>query len=393
MPVSVQYEISETRMRSFILGGKFSMASLSLKNVCKVYPNGFVAVKDFNLEIADQEFIIFVGPSGCGKSTTLRMIAGLEEISSGELWIGDKLVNDVEPKDRDIAMVFQNYALYPHMSVYDNMAFGLKLRKVPKAEIDKSVHEAAKILDIEHLLDRKPKALSGGQRQRVAMGRAIVRSPKVFLMDEPLSNLDAKLRVQMRVEISKLHQRLETTIIYVTHDQTEAMTLGTRIVVMKDGVVQQVDSPKNLYDKPVNLFVAGFMGSPQMNFIDAEVVQSGSQVTLKMSDTVSITLPAEKSEKLKSYVGKTVVVGIRPEDIKDDEEFVAAHADHTFEAQVKVYELLGAEVNLHYDIAQTTCTAKVNPRTTARPGDTVKFAMDIARLHVFDKETEQVITH
>ncbi|HRL55783.1 MAG TPA: sn-glycerol-3-phosphate ABC transporter ATP-binding protein UgpC [Lachnospira sp.] len=366
------------------------MASLSLKNVCKVYPNGFVAVKDFNLEIADKEFIIFVGPSGCGKSTTLRMIAGLEEISSGELWIGDKLVNDVEPKDRDIAMVFQNYALYPHMTVYDNMAFGLKLRKVPKADIDKAVHEAAKILDIEHLLDRKPKALSGGQRQRVAMGRAIVRSPKVFLMDEPLSNLDAKLRVQMRVEISKLHQRLETTIIYVTHDQTEAMTLGTRIVVLKDGIIQQVDTPSNLYNTPNNLFVAGFIGSPQMNLIDAEVVQSGSQVTLKMSDTVSITLPAEKSEKLKSYVGKTVVVGIRPEDIKDDEEFVAAHADHTFEAQVKVYELLGAEVNLHYDIAQTTCTAKVNPRTTARPGDTVKFAMDIARLHVFDKETEQV---
>ena len=225
------------------------------------------------------------------------------------------------------------------------------------------------------------------------MGRAIVRSPKVFLMDEPLSNLDAKLRVQMRVEISKLHQRLETTIIYVTHDQTEAMTLGTRIVVLKDGIIQQVDTPSNLYNTPNNLFVAGFIGSPQMNLIDAEVVQSGSQVTLKMSDTVAITLPAEKSEKLKSYVGKTVVVGIRPEDIKDDEEFVAAHADHTFEAQVKVYELLGAEVNLHYDIAQTTCTAKVNPRTTARPGDTVKFAMDIARLHVFDKETEQVITH
>ena len=324
------------------------MASLSLKNVCKVYPNGFVAVKDFNLEIADKEFIIFVGPSGCGKSTTLRMIAGLEEISSGELWIGDKLVNDVEPKDRDIAMVFQNYALYPHMTVYDNMAFGLKLRKVPKADIDKAVHEAAKILDIEHLLDRKPKALSGGQRQRVAMGRAIVRSPKVFLMDEPLSNLDAKLRVQMRVEISKLHQRLETTIIYVTHDQTEAMTLGTRIVVLKDGIIQQVDTPSNLYNTPNNLFVAGFIGSPQMNLIDAEVVQSGSQVTLKMSDTVSITLPAEKSEKLKSYVGKTVVVGIRPEDIKDDEEFVAAHADHTFEAQVKVYELLGAEVNLRF---------------------------------------------
>jgi len=371
------------------------MASLSLKNVCKVYPNGFVAVKDFNLEIADQEFIIFVGPSGCGKSTTLRMIAGLEEISSGELWIGDKIVNDVEPKDRDIAMVFQNYALYPHMSVYDNMAFGLKLRKVPKAEIDKAVHEAAKILDIEHLLDRKPKALSGGQRQRVAMGRAIVRSPKVFLMDEPLSNLDAKLRVQMRVEISKLHQRLQTTIIYVTHDQTEAMTLGTRIVVLKDGIVQQVDTPQNLYNTPNNIFVAGFIGSPQMNLVDAEVIANGSVVDLKLSDTVTITLPAEKSKKLidGNYVGKTVVVGIRPEDVKDDADFVAKNADSKFVATVKVYELLGAEVNLHYEIGDVTCTAKVNPRTTARPGDEVTFAMDVDRLHVFDKETEIVVTH
>ena len=325
------------------------MASLSLKNVCKVYPNGFVAVKDFNLEIADQEFIIFVGPSGCGKSTTLRMIAGLEEISSGELWIGDKMVNDVEPKDRDIAMVFQNYALYPHMSVYDNMAFGLKLRKVPKAEIDKAVHEAAKILDIEHLLDRKPKALSGGQRQRVAMGR----------------------------------------------DQTEAMTLGTRIVVLKDGIIQQVDTPQNLYNTPNNIFVAGFIGSPQMNLIDAEVKANGSQVDLVLSDTVTITLPAEKSKKLidGNYVGKTVVVGIRPEDVKDDAEFIAKNADSKFTATVKVYELLGAEVNLHYEIGDVTCTAKVNPRTTARPGDEVTFAMDVERLHVFDKETEIVITH
>ena len=257
------------------------MASLSLKNINKVYPNGFVAVKDFNLEIEDKEFIIFVGPSGCGKSTTLRMIAGLEDISSGELRIGDKLVNDVEPKDRDIAMVFQNYALYPHMTVYDNMAFGLKLRKVPKEEIDKMVREAAKILDLEALLDRKPKALSGGQRQRVAMGRAIVRNPKVFLMDEPLSNLDAKLRGQMRIEISKLHQRLGTTIIYVTHDQTEAMTLGTRIVVMNAGVVQQVDTPQVLYDTPCNLFVAGFIGSPQMNFVDAVCKINGNKVALQ----------------------------------------------------------------------------------------------------------------
>ena len=371
------------------------MASLSLKNVCKVYPNGFVAVKDFNLEIADQEFIIFVGPSGCGKSTTLRMIAGLEEISSGELWIGDKMVNDVEPKDRDIAMVFQNYALYPHMSVYDNMAFGLKLRKVPKAEIDKAVHEAAKILDIEHLLDRKPKALSGGQRQRVAMGRAIVRSPKVFLMDEPLSNLDAKLRVQMRVEISKLHQRLQTTIIYVTHDQTEAMTLGTRIVVLKDGIIQQVDTPQNLYNTPNNIFVAGFIGSPQMNLIDAEVKANGSQVDLVLSDTVTITLPVEKSKKLidGNYVGKTVVVGIRPEDVKDDAEFIAKNADSKFTATVKVYELLGAEVYLYFDLDEFQMTARVDPRTTARPGDVVKFAIDVEKIHIFDKETELVITN
>ena len=247
------------------------MANLSLKHIYKVYPGDVTAVKDFNLEIADKEFIVFVGPSGCGKSTTLRMIAGLEEISKGELYIGDRLVNEVEPKERDIAMVFQSYALYPHMTVYDNMAFGLKLRKVPKDEIDKKVKDAAKILDIEHLLDRKPKALSGGQRQRVALGRAIVREPKVFLMDEPLSNLDAKLRVQMRTEISKLHQRLQTTFIYVTHDQVEAMTMGTRIVVMKDGIVQQVDSPQEIYNNPANIFVAGFIGSPQMNFIDGTI--------------------------------------------------------------------------------------------------------------------------
>ena len=369
------------------------MASLSLKGIQKIYPNGFHAVKDFNLEIADKEFIIFVGPSGCGKSTTLRMIAGLEEISSGELWIGDKMVNDVEPKDRDIAMVFQNYALYPHMSVYDNMAFGLKLRKVPKAEIDKAVHEAAKILDIEHLLDRKPKALSGGQRQRVAMGRAIVRSPKVFLMDEPLSNLDAKLRVQMRVEISKLHQRLQTTIIYVTHDQTEAMTLGTRIVVLKDGIIQQVDTPQNLYNTPNNIFVAGFIGSPQMNFLDATVEVNGDTASLKVAGS-NIPLPPAKSKKLieGGYAGKTVTFGIRPEDVYDSEMFIET-SKCVFESTIKVYELLGAEVNLHYEIGDVTCTAKVNPRTTARPGDEVEFAMDVARLHVFDKETEMVITH
>ena len=370
------------------------MASLSLKNVCKVYPNGFEAVKNFNLEIADKEFIIFVGPSGCGKSTTLRMIAGLEDISSGELKIGDKVVNDVEPKDRDIAMVFQNYALYPHMSVYDNMAFGLKLRKVPKPEIDKMVREAAKVLDLTPLLDRKPKALSGGQRQRVAMGRAIVRNPKVFLMDEPLSNLDAKLRVQMRIEIAKLHQRLGTTIIYVTHDQTEAMTLGTRIVVMKDGVIQQVDTPQNLYDKPQNLFVAGFMGSPQMNFLDATVEVNGEAVSLKV-DSLSIPLPPAKAKKLieGGYAGKTVTFGIRPEDIYDSEMMVEAKSESTFETTIRVYELLGAEVFLYADLAEFPITARVDPRTTARPGDKVKFAIDVEKIHVFDKETEQIITN
>ena len=368
------------------------MASLSLKNVTKAYPNGFVAVKDFNLEIADKEFIIFVGPSGCGKSTTLRMIAGLEDISSGELYIDGKLVNDVEPKDRDIAMVFQNYALYPHMSVYDNMAFGLKLRKTPKAEIDKLVHEAAKILDLEHLLDRKPKALSGGQRQRVAMGRAIVRNPKVFLMDEPLSNLDAKLRGQMRVEISKLHQRLQATIIYVTHDQTEAMTLGTRIVVMKDGVIQQVDSPQNLYDKPCNKFVAGFIAAPQMNKIDADVKESGADVTLTFGGH-TITLPAEKAKivKEKGYVGKTVTIGIRPEDLHDDEAWLQASPKSVIEATIRVYELLGAEVNLYFDIDDAQFIARVNPRTTARVGSVVKIALDMSKVHVFDKETELII--
>ena len=370
------------------------MASLSLKNICKVYPNGFEAVKDFNLEIADKEFIIFVGPSGCGKSTTLRMIAGLEDISSGELKIGDRVVNDVEPKDRDIAMVFQNYALYPHMTVYDNMAFGLKLRKVPKDQIDKMVREAAKILDLDKLLDRKPKALSGGQRQRVAMGRAIVRDPKVFLMDEPLSNLDAKLRVQMRIEISKLHQRLGATIIYVTHDQTEAMTLGTRIVVMKDGIVQQVDSPQNLYNHPGNLFVAGFIGSPQMNFMDAVVNVKGNDVDLKVG-SFDIKLPAAKAKALidGGYAGKTVVMGIRPEDVHDDAAFVAAHPDTKIEATIRVYELLGAEVFLYFDLENFPMTARVNPTTTARTGSNVTFALDADKIHVFDKETELTITN
>ena len=368
------------------------MASLSLQHINKTYPNGFQAVKDFNLEIEDKEFIIFIGPSGCGKSTTLRMIAGLEEISGGTLKIGDKVMNDVEPKDRDIAMVFQNYALYPHMTVYDNMAFGLKLRKVPKDQIDKAVREAARILDLEKLLDRKPKALSGGQRQRVAMGRAIVRNPKVFLMDEPLSNLDAKLRVQMRIEISKIHQRLGATIIYVTHDQTEAMTLGTRIVVMKDGVVQQVDTPQHLYEQPGNLFVAGFMGSPQMNFLDAQIAEKGGDLIAKVGE-YDIVIPAAKAKVLKDggYVGKTVVLGIRPEDIHDSQMFIEASPSVPMTSTVKVYELLGAEVFLYFDVNGTQVTARVDPRTNSKTGDTIKFAFDMEKSHFFDKETELTI--
>ena len=370
------------------------MASLSLKNVCKVYDNGFEAVKDFNLDVEDKEFIIFVGPSGCGKSTTLRMIAGLEEISSGDLIIDGKRMNDIEPKDRDIAMVFQNYALYPHMTVFDNMAFGLKLRKVPKEEIKAKVEEAARILDLEKLLDRKPKALSGGQRQRVAMGRAIVRNPKVFLMDEPLSNLDAKLRVQMRSEIASLHNRLGATIIYVTHDQTEAMTLGTRIVVLKDGVIMQVDSPQKLYNQPQNLFVAGFIGSPQMTFVDAKCVVEGSKVTLNF-DNYSIELPEAKAKKLidGGYNGKEVILGIRPEDISDDSESIAKFAGSVVESDVTGYELLGAEVLLYYTIAGANMTARVSADTPARYGDHIKLALDPSKIHVFDKETELTITN
>ena len=370
------------------------MASLSLKHINKTYPNGFEAVKDFNLEIEDKEFIIFVGPSGCGKSTTLRMIAGLEDITSGELKIGDKVVNDVEPKDRDIAMVFQNYALYPHMTVYDNMAFGLKLRKVPKDQIDKMVREAAKILDLEPLLDRKPKALSGGQRQRVAMGRAIVRDPKVFLMDEPLSNLDAKLRGQMRIEISKLHQRLGTTIIYVTHDQTEAMTLGTRIVVMNAGIVQQVDTPQTLYDYPCNQFVAGFIGSPQMNFIDAQCVVEGAKAFLKF-DKYQVELPEAKAKKLidGGYAGKNVVFGIRPEDIYDSAEHLDKFATCKIDSDVTGYELLGAEVLLYFTVAGANMSARVDSDTPARYGDHIELAFDPHKIHVFDKETELTITN
>ncbi len=369
------------------------MASVQLENVSKIYPNGVKAVKDFNLDVKDKEFIIFVGPSGCGKSTTLRMIAGLEDISEGTLKIDGKVMNNVEPKDRDIAMVFQNYALYPHMTVFDNMAFGLKLRKVPKDEIKKKVDEAADILGLKPYLDRKPKALSGGQRQRVAMGRAIVRNPKVFLMDEPLSNLDAKLRVQMRTEISRLHDRLGATIIYVTHDQTEAMTLGTRIVVMKDGVVQQVDTPQNLYNTPCNLFVAGFIGSPQMNFLDAKITKEGSTVFATIDDA-KLEIPAAKAKALEDqgYVGKTVVMGIRPEHLND--AAIDEHpTDNKITAKIRVYELLGAEVYLYFDFGGTQMTARVDPKTTAKMGEETTFTLDMNMAHFFDKETELTITN
>ncbi len=368
------------------------MADLQLKHMYKIYSGGVTAVSDFCLDIEDKEFIVLVGPSGCGKSTTLRMIAGLEEISKGELYIGGQLVNDVAPKDRDIAMVFQNYALYPHMTVFDNMAFGLKLRKTPKDEISKRVHEAAKILDIEHLLERKPKALSGGQRQRVALGRAIVRNPKVFLMDEPLSNLDAKLRVSMRTEINKLHKKLGTTFIYVTHDQTEAMTMGTRIIVMKDGVVQQVDSPVNLYNKPCNMFVAGFIGSPQMNFVEAVLTKNADGVFLNFEGE-TIQLPGGKAQNpvLDEYNGKTVVLGIRPENIHDEESFLATKPEATVNAYVDVTEMMGAEYYLYLNVAGKPFTARVNPRTTAKMGDTIKVAFDTNRIHLFDKDTELAI--
>ncbi len=368
------------------------MASLQLKNIYKRYSGGVTAVTDFSLDIADKEFVILVGPSGCGKSTTLRMIAGLEEISEGELYIGDKLMNDVAPKDRDIAMVFQNYALYPHMTVFENMAFGLKLRKTPKDEIKKRVQEAARILDIEHLLERKPKALSGGQRQRVALGRAIVREPKVFLMDEPLSNLDAKLRVQMRSEISKLHQRLQTTFIYVTHDQTEALTMGTRIVVMKDGIMQQVDSPQELYNHPVNMFVAGFIGSPQMNFCDAVVVEENGAICVKFGSN-TVALSPEKAEKAKEYIGQTVVMGIRPEDLYDDSDSLEKFADYIVNADVEVTELMGAETYLYLVIDGINFVARVRPDSTAAINTTIKIALDPLKIHLFDKETEKRITN
>ena len=365
------------------------MAGISMRHIQKRYENSeALSVIDFNLEIQDKEFIVFVGPSGCGKSTTLRMIAGLEDITEGELHIGDRVVNDVAPKDRDIAMVFQNYALYPHMNVYDNMAFGLKLRKFKKEEIDRRVKDAARILGLEQYLDRKPKALSGGQRQRVALGRAIVRDPQVFLMDEPLSNLDAKLRVQMRAEISKLHQRLQTTTIYVTHDQTEAMTMATRIVVMKDGLIQQVGSPKEVYDQPDNIFVGGFIGSPAMNFLNVKL-EEGRAVIGKQS----IKIPEGKMKMLRDqgYVNKDVVLGIRPEDFHDEPVFIDASKDTSFEATIDVSELMGAESYLYSSFEGQDFVARVDSRSDVKSGQKIKLALDMNKSHFFDKDSEQRI--
>ncbi|MBQ5334596.1 MAG: sn-glycerol-3-phosphate ABC transporter ATP-binding protein UgpC [Oscillospiraceae bacterium] len=377
------------------------MASLSLRGIYKKYPGGVVAVSDVNLEIRDKEFIVLVGPSGCGKSTTLRMIAGLEEISEGELYIGDRLVNDIAPKDRDIAMVFQNYALYPHMTVFENMAFGLKLRKVPKDEIARKVEEAARILDLTPLLNRKPKAMSGGQRQRVALGRAIVRNPQVFLLDEPLSNLDAKLRAQMRTEIALLHKRLGTTFIYVTHDQTEAMTMGDRIVVMKGGFVQQIDTPQNLYETPCNKFVAGFLGSPQMNFIDATLIYRDGQYVVQFgsSDTkvsrgakYEVVLPQSKiTPDLEHYIDKEVIMGIRPENVHDEPQYLASATTGIVKCNVEITELMGAEVYLYLECEGSKITARVSPKSTARPQDEIDVVFDAEAIHLFDKETEKTI--
>lgn len=365
------------------------MATLSLKHIDKIYDNQVQAVFDFNLDIADKEFIVFVGPSGCGKSTTLRMIAGLEDISSGELYIDGQLMNDVAPKNRDIAMVFQSYALYPHMTVYDNIAFGLKIAKVPKDEIDRRVRAVAKAIDIEQYLDRKPKALSGGQRQRVALGRAIVREPKVFLMDEPLSNLDAKLRVQMRVEILKIYQQLGTTFIYVTHDQTEAMTMGTRIVVMKDGRIQQVAAPTFLYEHPINKFVAGFIGSPQMNFRDGKIVEREGKMYIELSD-ISLEIPEDKGTilKEKGYIGKVVTMGIRPEDISTYPHYIMSHPESSFQSEIDVVELMGAESYIHMTKDNQPFVVKVSGSTALRTGDQGSFTYLMNKAHFFDKESE-----
>jgi multiple sugar transport system ATP-binding protein len=361
------------------------MAELALEHIYKIYDNKVTAVEDFNLHIEDKEFIVFVGPSGCGKSTTLRMIAGLEDISKGDFYIDGKRVNDVAPKDRDIAMVFQNYALYPHMTVYDNMAFGLKLRKFPKDEIDRRVKEAAKILGLETYLSRKPKALSGGQRQRVALGRAIVRDAKVFLMDEPLSNLDAKLRVAMRAEIAKLHRRLQTTTIYVTHDQTEAMTMATRLVVMKDGIIQQIGAPKEVYEKPENIFVGGFIGSPAMNFFKGKLSDGKFSI-----ENIAISIPEGKMKYLRDlgYVGKDIVMGVRPEDIHDEPIFIESSEGTKISAKVDVSELLGAETMVYSSVGGQDFVARLDSRSHITPGETINLAFDMNKSHFFDPDTE-----
>lgn len=368
------------------------MAGIKLQNVYKIYSDGFTAVDNFNLEITDKEFIVLVGPSGCGKSTTLRMIAGLEEISKGEISIGDRVVNKIPPKDRNIAMVFQSYALYPNKNVYKNMAFSLELHKMPKDEIRERVINAAKILDIEHLLDRKPRALSGGQRQRVALGRAMVRNPDVFLLDEPLSNLDAKLRAAMRTEIIKLHHDLGTTFIYVTHDQTEAMTMGDRIVVMRDGVIQQVDTPQRIYEHPVNMFVAGFIGSPQMNFISATLIQkSEGSFLLDLGESTLPICNDMHAEAFASYAGKQIIVGIRPEDISDSSTAVSEHKDSLIRGLVEVRELMGSEAYLYVKYGNERLTARVDKSSTAKADDTVILAVDENKIHLFDKETGERI--
>jgi multiple sugar transport system ATP-binding protein len=363
------------------------MASVTFEHVWKKFGD-FTALNDLHISIADKEFLVLVGPSGCGKTTALRCLAGLEEISSGSIKIGEQVVNDVAPKDRDIAMVFQSYALYPHMTVFDNMAFGLKLRKVPKADIKKRVEEAAQILGIEHLLKRKPRELSGGQRQRVAVGRAIVREPKVFLFDEPLSNLDAKLRVQTRAEISKLHQRLQTTFIYVTHDQTEAMTMATRIAVMNKGVLQQLDSPQNLYDRPGNLFVAGFIGSPAMNFFQAKIRKDGSALFVD-AEGFSVKIPDHKVAVYQSCVGKEVIFGIRPEDVINPLYSPPGISAAPINAKVDVTELMGNEIFLYLLSGQTSFVARVDPRTRFAIGDKVEVVLNMENFHIFDPSADK----
>jgi multiple sugar transport system ATP-binding protein len=365
------------------------MAEITYEHVWKRFGD-VIAVQDLDIVIEDKEFLVFVGPSGCGKSTSLRLLAGLEEITEGDIYIGDRLVNDVPPKDRDIAMVFQSYALYPHMSVYDNMAFGLKLRKTPKDEIDRRVKEAADILGIGNLLDRKPKQLSGGQRQRVAVGRAIVRDPAVFCMDEPLSNLDAKLRVQARAEISKLHQRLETTFIYVTHDQVEAMTMGTRIAVLKDGILQQIDTPQTLYDKPHNVFVAGFIGSPAMNFFDATLTGSDGKVFVD-TGAFRVQMPEDKASVFKPHLGDQVIFGMRPEDVHDAEFAPPGIAGAQVEGKVDVTELMGNEVIVYLVAGDSQFLARVDPRTSFRVGNTVDVVLNMDNAHIFNRNTEEAI--